>query len=120
MDKQTVDQARKEAEEAYVKFSLLRDAFIKAETNYFKKLRQFKDMDYVLALTDGRLKKIPTGEKGRETKKQPELTLDQLKSIAAKLGVNISVEEPEEELDDEFEDSGEAAEVKENGDEAKV
>ncbi len=104
MDKSTVDQARKEAEEAYIKFSLLRDAFIKAETNYFKKLRRFKEVDYELALTDGRLKKIPAGEKGRETKKQPELTLDQLKSIAAKLGVNISVEEHEEELGEEVEE----------------
>ncbi|MBE3140252.1 MAG: hypothetical protein IMZ53_06685, partial [Thermoplasmata archaeon] len=52
-------------------------------------------LDYQLALTDGRLKKIPAQGEHKE-KKQPELTLDQLKSIAETLGVNITIEEPQE------------------------
>ena len=99
MDKETVDQARKGAEEAWTKFSLLKDAFLKAETDYVKKVNRFRNFDYELAQIDGRLKKIPPTQK-REPKKQPELTLDQLKTIAAKLGVNISVEEPEEESEE--------------------
>ena len=102
MDKETVDKAREEAEQAWTKFSLLKDAYIKAESDYIKKLSRFKNFDYELAQVDGRLKKVPpSGE--RKPKKQAELTLDQLKSIAATLGVNISVEEPEEEFEEEIE-----------------
>jgi hypothetical protein len=101
VDKLTVDKAREEAERSYVKFSLLKDAYIKAESDYIKKVDHFKNLDYKLALEDGRLKKVPPSEgKERKTQKQPELTLDQLKAIAAKLGVNISIEEPEEESEE--------------------
>jgi hypothetical protein len=97
MDKSTVDQAKKEAEEAYTKLALLKDAYFKAESDYIKKLSRFRNFDYELAQTDGRLKKIPAqGE--RKVKKQPELTLDQLKAIAENLGFDLtSINEPEEE-----------------------
>ena len=96
MDKSTVDQARKEAEEAYTKVSLLKDAYWKAEADYEKKVSRFRNFDYELAQTDGRLKKLPSqGE--RKVKKQPELTLDQLKDIATKLGFDLTtISEPEE------------------------
>ena len=101
MDKETVERAQKEAEEAYVKLSLLKDAYFKAESDYVKKSARFRNFDYELAQIDGRLKKVaPSGSK--KTKKQPELTLDQLKSIAEKLGFNLNtIEEVEEEVDEE-------------------
>jgi hypothetical protein len=104
MDKESVNQLQKEAEEAFVKLSLLKDAYYKAESDYLKKLSRFRNADYSLALIDGRLKKIPAqGE--RKEKKQPELTLDQIKGIAEKLGIQLTVtqEEVEEEVENEFE-----------------
>ena len=95
--KEQVDVAQKEAELAYQKLSLLKDAYFKAETDYIRKSRCFQDLDHKLALTDGRLKKIaPSATK--KTQKQPQLTLDQLKAIAMKLGFDLTtIEEPEEE-----------------------
>jgi hypothetical protein len=96
MEKWKVDEARREASEAYTKMSLLKDAALKAEADYIKKLARFRNFDYELAQTDGRLKKLPPqGE--RKTKKQPELTLEQLRTIAEKLGFNLNtIEETEE------------------------
>ena len=91
-----VNELRKEAEEAYLKYANLKETFTQAEQEWMKKSRRFKDFDYKLALTDGRLKKVPPGGE-KKVKKQPELTPEQLKSIAATLGVNITVEEPIEE-----------------------
>ena len=114
MDKVTVDLARKEAEEAWTKVSLLKDAFYKAESDYIKKVSRFRNFDYELAQTDGRLKKVPSKEQQeRKPKKQPELTLDQLNTIAAKLGISITIDEPEEETEDELldEEVGDEKEV---------
>lgn len=96
MDQETVNRVRKEAEEAYLIYANLKEQYLSAEKDWLKKSRRFKAFDYELAQTDGRLKKIKTTDDGRKTKKQPELTLDQLQAIAAKLGVNITVNEPEE------------------------
>ena len=92
-----VNEVRKEAEKAYTKFALLKDAYKKAEKEYLTKLNIFKKLDYELAEIDGRLKRIPPVAERKE-KKQPELTLEQLQTIAAKLGVNITVEEATKEL----------------------
>ena len=62
MDKETVDQARKEADEAWTKFALLKDAYLKAESDYCKKQTKFRNFDYELALIDGRFKKVPSPE----------------------------------------------------------
>jgi hypothetical protein len=114
MDKSTVDQARKEAEEAYTKVSLLKDAYWKAESDYIKKAARFRNFDYELAQTDGRLKKIPSSTQ-RKPQKQPELTIDQLKAIAMKLGFDLTtIEEPEEENEETIEA------IMEEGDETKV
>lgn len=97
MNKETVDAARKEAEDSYLIYANLKATYQEAEQDWLKKSRRFRDFDYQLALVDGRLKKIPpASDKVRKEKKQPELTLEQLKSIAATLGVNITIEEPEE------------------------
>lgn len=96
MDKETVDSCRKEAEAAYTIYHEIEGRYLIAQADYLKKSRRFRSFDYELALTDGRLKVIPPGGERKE-KKQPELTLEQLKNIAATLGVNITVEEPEEE-----------------------
>jgi hypothetical protein len=101
VDKETVDIAQKEAELAYQKFSLLKDAYFKAEADYIKKNSRFRNFDYQLALTDGRLKKLPP-QRTKKVKKQPELTIEQLRSIAEKLGFNLNdIEEPEEEMGEE-------------------
>jgi len=101
MDKETVERAQKEAEEAYTKLSLLKDAYFKAEADYVKKCARFRNFDYELAQIDGRLKKV-TPSTAKKEKKQPELTLDQLKAIAQKLGFNLNnIEEPKEEVDEE-------------------
>ncbi len=97
--KEQVDVARKDAEQAWTKFSLLKEAFSKAESDYVRKVNHFHNIDHELALIDGRLKKIPSSG-------QPELTLDQLKSIAEKLGFDLTevdetIEEREEEEVDE-------------------
>lgn len=94
MDQETVNRCRKEAEESYLVYANLKEQYLEAEKDWLKKSRRFRSFDYELALTDGRLKKIPSGGE-KKVKKAPELTLEQLKSIAATLGVSISVEEPE-------------------------
>jgi hypothetical protein len=101
VDQETVDRSRKEAEEAYIKLSLLKDAFWKAESDYMRKVSRFRNFDYELAQTDGRLKKIPSSTQRKE-KKQPELTLDQLKSIALKLGFDLTQVDEAEEQDEEI------------------
>ena len=102
MDKTTVDAVRVDAERAYIIYANLKKQFEEAQLTYIRLSRKFQDYDHCLALTDGRLKKIPPSTQ-RKPKKQPELTLEQLKSIAATLGVNITIEdeepEPEEELE---------------------
>jgi hypothetical protein len=97
MLQQQTNEARKIADEAYLTYSNLKALYLEAEQKWLKTSQSFKKLDYKLAEIDGRLKKLPSvGSKERKTQKQPELTLTQLQSIAAKLGVSITVEEPEE------------------------
>lgn len=88
-----VNELRKEAEEAYLIYANLKEQYLSAERDWLKKSRRFKDADYKKALVDGRLRKIPPSMR-KEDKKVPELTLEQLQSIAARLGINITVDEP--------------------------
>jgi hypothetical protein len=85
-----VNEARKLAECAYTKYHLLKDAYLKAESEYHNKLKTFKKLDYQLAEIDGRLKKIPSNASTKQNPVNPELTLQQLYSIAEKLGISIS------------------------------
>lgn len=98
--KAQVDIARSDAESAYTKYHLLKEAADKAEKIYLEKLNTFKDLDYKLALVDGRLKKLPPSGEGRKEKKQPELTLEQIQSIAANLGIKITIEEEDHEIEE--------------------
>jgi len=91
MDKETVAQARKESNEAYLIYTTLKIPYLKAEENWLKKLHRFKEFDYQLALTDGRFKRISFGRKCKE-KKPPELTMRQLKNIIEKLNIDMSIE----------------------------
>jgi len=107
--KEAVEQAKKEAGIAYQKYSLLKECYTKAEKDYFEKSQRFQSMDHELALTDGRLQKIPSATHGeRKQTKKPELTLDQLKSIAEKLGFNLNeidkIDEAEDNEEEEQED----------------
>lgn len=47
---------------------------------------QYENADKELAENDGRLVRIPTGRKGKGTKN---LTVEQIKSVARKLGVKL-------------------------------
>ena len=97
--KEEVQELRKETELAYTKFHLLKEAYEKASVEYLKKSKNFQEADYQLALEDGRLKKLPAqGE--RKEKKQPELTIEQLRGIAAKLGIKIPDEDEDEEINE--------------------
>ena len=49
MDKETVAQARKESNEAYLIYATLKIPYLKAEENWLKKLYRFKEFDYQLA-----------------------------------------------------------------------
>ena len=92
MNKETVAQARKETDEAYLIYATLKIPYLKAQENWLKKLHRFKEFDYQLALIDGRLKKISS--KGKCKKPLLELTMEQLKNIIEKLDINTSIEEP--------------------------
>lgn len=90
-------EARELAEEAYLTYANLKASYQKAEQEWLKTSQTFRGLDYKLAELDGRLKKLaPSGGVERKTQKQPELTLEQLQAIAVKLGVSITIEEPEE------------------------
>ena len=91
MDKETVAQARKESDEAYLIYTTLKIPYLKAEENWLKKLHRFKEFDYQLALVDGRFKRVSFGRKYKE-KKPPELTMRQLKNIIEKLNIDIPIE----------------------------
>ena len=91
MDKETVERAKKESDEAYLIYSNLKAQYQEAEKDWLKKSRRFQDFDYQLALTDGRFKKLPPAGECKQ-KKKPTLTLEQLQTIASKLGISIGVE----------------------------
>jgi len=91
MDRETVDRARREADNAFKRLQVLKPLYEAASRDYLKKSKVFRDLDYQLALEDGRLKKIPSLRERKE-KKQPELTLEQLRTIAALVGVDITIE----------------------------
>lgn len=97
--KEFVEGLRKEAETAYTKYLLLKDSTEKAEREYLKKSRRFRDLDYQLALVDGRLKKVQPKVETKK-KKIPQLSLEQLKEVAAILGVKIPVEVHDEEIEE--------------------
>ncbi len=92
MDKETLDKARSERDEAYKVYSELKELYLEAEANWLMKKKVFEKYDYELALIDGRLKKLPAKHK---EEKPIVLTLDQIERIASALGVSIEKEEIE-------------------------
>jgi len=94
MNQETVDRLEKEVGTAYKAFKIAEKVYREKELDYCKKSRRFMQADYELALTDGRLKKIPP-----KVKKEPkpfEMSLNQIKAIADKLGINLTIEQPEQ------------------------
>ena len=87
VDKLAVSQAREVADQAYRVYSDLQDKCQEAEKDYAEKRKRFQALDYQLALTDGRLKKIPSGQRGKI--ESSALTLDQITAIAKTLGIEI-------------------------------
>ena len=114
--KQSTYAAQKDAEEAWVHYRMVEDCCKKALEEYHVKLKVYRVLDKQLAEVDGRLIKLPpSGPKERKTQKQPELTLDQLKEIAKKLGVSVI-----EETDPSSGDLTDLVEQFENGDGEEV
>ena len=99
VSKEFVESLRGEAEIAYTKYLLLKDSANKAEKDYLKKSQRFRELDYQLALVDGRLKKVQPKVETKK-KKIPQLSLEQLKEVAAILGVKIPVEVHDEEIEE--------------------
>lgn len=94
MDKQLVYKAQKEAEDAWVHYRMMEDCTKKALSDYNAKLIVFRKLDKELAAEDGRLIKLPSaGEGKRKPQKPAELTLDQIKEIAKRLGVSVVEDE---------------------------
>ena len=90
MDKETVDKVKEELKCAYTKYSLIKIKFLEAEAEWLKKKKVFERYDYELALIDGRTKIMPpAGQKKVPVTKPVELSLDQILSVAARLGVSI-------------------------------
>ncbi len=96
--KEEVDETKKEVQTFYNAYLIIKVAHDRAYDKWIKSRAKFESLDYQLALTDGRFKVVPSPEKRKE-KKQPELTMEQIKEIAEKLGIVISIEEPEEEVE---------------------
>ena len=92
-----VNELRREAEKAYLIYANLKEQYLSAEKDWLKKSRRFRDADYKKALVDGRLRRIESVS--RKETKSPELSLEQIKAIADKLGINITIENTEE-IDD--------------------
>jgi len=90
-----VNELRKEAEKAYLIYANLKEQYLSAEKDWLKKSHRFRDADYKKALVDGRLRRIESVLRIKETK-SPELSLEQIKTIANKLGINITIENTEE------------------------
>ena len=112
MDKETVDRCRREAEESYQKLMIARSVFERAQEDYLKKSRRFRDYDYQLAKTDGRLKVLPPSERREKKNKPVELSIEQILRIAEKLGINLNSEpQPEEESTNDLDEQVEGEEA---------
>lgn len=98
MDKESVAIAHRQAEVAYQQLQLAKGVYEHAEKEWLKASRRFRDYDYQLAKTDGRLKVLPPSERGEKKTKPVELSIEQILRIAEKLGINLNSEpKPEEE-----------------------
>jgi len=105
MDKLTVYKAQKEAEDAWAHCKATEAIAKNALEEYHKKLRVYRQVDTQLAEEDGRLKRLPPAGERRKEQKPAELTLDQIRDIAQRLGIAITDESEEvKDLVDEFED----------------
>lgn len=110
--KEYVEKLRKEAEAAHTKYLLLKDQATRAESEYLEKSKRFRDLDYQLALVDGRMKKVESGEKKGKKVDIGSLSLDDILSLAAQLGVSLERKENGGEDEDEPEEQeGEEGEV---------
>lgn len=89
MDKETVERVRREAEVAYVELANLRAQVKIAEDKYLKVSRRFQDFDRQLAMVDGRFKKVAPNKSAKKKAQTVELSVDQIREIAAKLGIVV-------------------------------
>lgn len=89
MDRETVDNARKELKDAYTKYEILKISLLEAEGEWMKKKKIFEKYDYELALEDGRRTILPPAGTKKTPAKPVELSLEQILSIATQLGISI-------------------------------
>jgi len=96
-------QLREEVRKTHKKLIKLCNIKYMMEEKYWKQKGQYEKVDLELAMVDGRHRIVTAGQAKVSKEKPVELTQDQLISIAKKLGIEIRVNEPrdnEEEEDD--------------------
>ena len=97
--KENVSLVRIEANIAYTKYNNLKQIYLAAQKDWEEKKRIFEDLDYQLALIDGRLNVIPPKQRG--VKKPAVLSLAQIEHIASVLGISLDLEKDKEDEEDE-------------------
>ena len=98
--------AKLEASAAYTKYAEVKKIYDQAEREWVSAQKEFEQLDYQLALIDGRRTILPPQVSGKKVAKQPMLTLEQIKEIAKKLGIQVSVDEVDEDADLVIEEGG--------------
>ena len=87
--KSKVIQARSKLLIIETKYREVKEEYDKTAEEWKAAVRELEDYDYEQSQVDGRTKTIPKGQKASKAVK--DLTLDQIKSIANKLGVSLDL-----------------------------
>jgi hypothetical protein len=91
MDKETVEKLRQEAKDAYKDLKEIESIYLERKRLYCEKSQRFMQADHELAMEDGRYKKLPSKAHGPTSRtKLDKLTMQQIYSLAKKLGVNLN------------------------------
>jgi hypothetical protein len=93
MNEPDYEMAKTLANSALDKMNEAYAEFIRCKKDYLKIKKAFEELDHAKALTDGRLKVIPTPKKGGNRKKKgvkaEDLSSSQILSIAKTLGISL-------------------------------
>ena len=91
MDKETVERLKEETSNVYKEFKEAEAVYKEKQKIYFEKSQRFMQADHELAMEDGRYKKLPSKAHGPTSRtKLDKLTMQQIYSLAKKLGVNLN------------------------------
>ena len=91
MDKETVERLKEETINAFREFKEAEAIYKEKQKIYCEKSQRFMQADHELAMEDGRYKKLPSKAHGPASRtKLDKLTMQQIYSLAKKLGVNLN------------------------------